>query len=161
MNKKLLIPAIIIGLLVAGILVTLLLSGPRMRHHASLEAFEAELQQPPKDAVTFHDHSFDPSKMELPEANKKNMHRGEVYYNYYCVFCHGEKGEGNGPVGQSYVPKPTDLHADSIHQKNKTEFYKAVFKGTGHSPVLERVVPKEHRKYIIRYVKEQFEQGDN
>ena len=152
------IPAIILGVVVAGIIVSLIFSGPRMRHHPSLEAYEAELEKPPKDAVPFGKETFDPSSLNIPEPTDGNISRAQVYYNYYCVFCHGENGKGHGPVGQSYVPKPANLNADSILNYNKTVLYQAIFKGTGHEPVLERVVPPQHRKYIMMYVRNGFEQ---
>jgi len=155
-NKKLLIPLIIVGLIVAGIIVSLLLSGPRMKHHPSLEAYEAELQQPPEDAVAFNRQAINPSEIEIPEATENNMARAKIYYNYYCVFCHGENGEGHGPVGQSYVPVPANLHADSIQNKSKIALYQAIFTGPGHEPVLERVVKPEHRKYILMYIRNGF-----
>jgi mono/diheme cytochrome c family protein len=95
--------------------------------------------------------------MEIPKPTEKNMSRGKTYYNYYCVFCHGEQGEGHGPVGRSYVPKPADLGADSIRNQGKEELYKSIFTGPGHEPVLDRVVSKEHRKYIMMYVQKGFE----
>lgn len=156
MNKKILIPAVLLGLIVIGIIGTLLFSGPRMRHHPSLEAYEAELNQPPKDAVAFGKEEIRPSEMQLPPANQKNMKQARTYYNYYCVFCHGKQGYGHGPVGQSYVPKPANLHADSIRQKNQTKLYEVIFKGPGHEPVMERIVKPDHRKYIMMYVRNGF-----
>lgn len=157
MNKKLIIPAVILGLVVVGVIVSLLFSGPRMEHHPSLEAYEAELNQPPEDAVPYGKETFDPAEVSLPEANSKNMSSGKVYYDYYCVFCHGENGKGHGPVGQSYVPEPANLNVDSIRNYNKIELYQAIFKGTGHEPVLERVVKPEHRRYIMMYIRNGFE----
>jgi len=156
MNKKILIPAVLLGLIVAGIIGTLLFTGPRMRHHPSLEAYEAELNQPPKDAVAFGKEEIQPAQMELPPASQENIKQAQTYYNYYCVFCHGKQGYGNGPVGQSYVPKPANLHADSIRQKNKEALYQAIFKGPGHEPVMERIVKPSHRKYIMMYVRNGF-----
>ena len=52
-------------------------------------------------------------KNPLPERQDVRD-RGRVYYNYYCVFCHGDNGQGDGPVGYSYMPAPTDLHAPKI-----------------------------------------------
>ena len=34
---------------------------------------------------------------------------GRIYYGYYCLMYHGEDGNGEGPVGASYVPLPTGL----------------------------------------------------
>ena len=157
MNKKILIPLIIVALIVVGIMFTLLFSGPRMRHHPSLEAYEAELKQPPNDAVAFGKEEMNPAEIEIPTATEKNIARAEIYYGYYCVSCHGADGKGNGPVGQSYVPKPADLHTDSIQAKNKLELYQAIFTGPGHEPVMDRVVKPDHRRYIMMYIRNGFQ----
>ena len=34
----------------------------------------------------------------------KHLAIGKNVYGYYCAFCHGTDGAGNGPVGRSYVP---------------------------------------------------------
>lgn len=93
---------------------------------------------------------------DLPLPTEENLHRGKVYYAYYCIFCHGENGEGNGPVGQSYVPKPANLNADSITRYSVPELYDASLTGTGHEPVLRQVIPAEHRKYLILYIRQTF-----
>ena len=79
--------------------------------------------------------------------------RGKVYYDYYCVFCHGDKGDGNGPVGESYVPVPADLRAAKIQAYADGELLRAMLVGTGHEPVLGRVVHPEHRWYLVLYVR--------
>jgi mono/diheme cytochrome c family protein len=34
---------------------------------------------------------------------------GAEIYKTYCLACHGEKGEGDGPAGVGLNPKPKDL----------------------------------------------------
>ena len=152
MKKKILI---IIGAFSVAFLVTagiLLFSGPRMKNQPSLKAFEAEVPEPPDDVVFFDHEKFDPSTLSLPEMNSENLERGQVYYGYYCIFCHGDRGEGNGPVGQSYIPKPSDLNTSRVKSYDLQQLYRASFTGTGHSPVLERVVPDAHRQFILAYI---------
>jgi len=79
--------------------------------------------------------------------------RGRIYYDYYCVFCHGTDGRGNGPVGQSYMPKPSDLTDPSVQRQSDGELLRKSLTGTGHEPVLARVIPPEHRWYLVSYVR--------
>lgn len=40
---------------------------------------------------------------------------GKAIYGKYCHFCHGLKGEGDGPIGIAITPRPADL----IHDKSR------------------------------------------
>jgi mono/diheme cytochrome c family protein len=83
-------------------------------------------------------------------ANREN---GRIYYGYYCVQCHGADGRGDGPVGQSYVPKPTDLAFSKVAQMTDGQLYWKMLNGTGHSPVMVQTVQPEHRWPLVLYVK--------
>lgn len=86
-------------------------------------------------------------------ATGESVARGKVYYQNYCVFCHGDAGDGNGPVGQSYVPKPSDLRTPKISGYSDGQMLRAMLVGVGHEPVLEKVVPEEHRWPLVDYVR--------
>jgi len=86
-------------------------------------------------------------------ATPENLARGRVYYTYYCVFCHGELGSGDGPVGQSYLPRPADLRSRHTAALKDGELVQALVTGTGHAPVLERIVPPEYRWYLALQVR--------
>lgn len=78
---------------------------------------------------------------------------GRIFYGYYCLMCHGEKGDGNGPVGQSYVPKPSDLSSQAVVKLNDGQLYRAMLTGTGHDPVMIGTVPPENRWPLVAYVR--------
>ena len=87
----------------------------------------------------------------LPSA--VNLAAGTVYYHYYCVFCHGEKGDGNGPVGNSYTPRPADLRSRRIAGYSDGQLLRAMLTGLGHEPVLGRVVAPGHRWQLALFVR--------
>ncbi len=156
MNRKIL-------LIVAGIVVVftitaaiLLLSGPHMRQQPSMRAFETTMALPPVNSEFYSHNPLDAEDILIPESTPLNLNKGKIYYGYYCVFCHGENGRGNGPVGQSYVPGPSDLSGDSMVIFSPAELYRRSFKGVGHEPVMERVIPEDFRKYILTYIQSGF-----
>jgi hypothetical protein len=155
MKKIFLISLLILTLAFMITAVVLLLSGPHMDHQPSLKTYESELKLPPEDAVPFFDPKNDFASIRTPVINRENLDKGKVYYGYYCLFCHGEDGKGNGPVGESFNPKPADLSSAAISGYDSLELYNASFKGI-HAPVLERVVAPERRKFILIYIKKQF-----
>ena len=155
MKKKYIIAIGIILLVVLGVAISLLFTGPHMENAECLRTFEkSELLPPP--------HSIPTEKLtELPADNEnnplentpENFNKGKVYYSYYCVFCHGIDLDGNGPVGKSYIPKPADLRIDKIKNEPDGQMVKNMLTGIGHTPVLERVVPYKFWWYIALYVK--------
>jgi mono/diheme cytochrome c family protein len=87
------------------------------------------------------------------QPTSANVDNGRIYYGYYCLMCHGENGDGNGPVGQSYVPKPTDLSTTAVTGMTDGELYNAMLRGVGHDPVLIQTALPEHRWPLVLYVR--------
>ena len=48
------------------------------------------------------------------------IENGQRIYSAYCEFCHGEKGQGDGPMVEHLLVKPTDL--TQIQKKNTDQF---------------------------------------
>jgi len=155
---------VLAGLAIVSVMGYVLITGPRMRMQPNVRPFQAEVPPLPTGVVPVDlpDASSsgrvpaeeDAAKMVNPlPATEENAARGKVYYQYYCVFCHGEKGDGNGPVGQSYTPKPADLRAPKVQAYSDGQMLRSMLTGEGHEPVLEKVVPMEHRWYLVYYVR--------
>lgn len=167
MKKALIAAAILLPILIIGSLFSYVLyQGPRMKEQAHLRAFQAPAPLPPPGTVTVQ-----PPPNLLPEAAEaaglknplsgtpEDLERGKVYYQYYCLFCHGEGGGGNGPVGESYMPAPADLRTPRVRGYGDGQLLRAMLTGVGHEPVLEQVVPARHRWYLVLYVRELGRQG--
>lgn len=158
MNKKLILGGLFLIPVIFITVTILLFTGPRMRYQPSVRSFEKIMPLPPEVIVSYNHRKFDPRNVSFPSPTKENLFKGKIYYSYYCIFCHGSDGKGNGEVGKSYTPKPSDLTKDSIALFNIERLYYKSFTGTGHSPVLERVVPYEHIKFILAYVRNGFKE---
>ncbi len=138
----------------------IMFQGPRMQVQPNIKAYEQSMPQPPSGIVP-----IEPDSGAVPAAEQasrirnplpdtaQNRDRGKVYYGYYCVFCHGQNGQGDGPVGYSYMPAPTDLHLEKVTSKTDGELFRAMLTGIGHEPVLPRIVLPEHRWYLVTYVR--------
>jgi cytochrome c553 len=129
----------------------LLMSGPRMRYQPSIRAFETTMPYPPGNSIEFF--AYDTTIASMPVASEENIKKGQTYYIYYCSFCHGNDLKGNGEVGKSYMPKPSDLSGEIIRSYSTEKLYLASFTGTGHSPVLQRIIPYDYRQYILIYLR--------
>jgi mono/diheme cytochrome c family protein len=138
----------------------LMFSGPRMRAQPKFVPYEVAFAALPAGVVPIEEYYApapsvaEAAAMKNPvEPNSTNIERGRVYYGYYCAFCHGANGNGEGPVGQSYMPRPTDLRTDKVRKMTDGELMRAMLVGTGHEPVLEYTIDAPKRWYIVTYVR--------
>jgi len=44
-------------------------------------------------------------------ADNPSISRGKELFQMFCASCHGDEGEGNGPMARSMALKPTNLQA--------------------------------------------------
>ena len=158
--KKILIPLLLIPpLLVAALFGFVLYEGPRMRVQHNIRDFQMTLPNIPAGTQAVQPPDRLPSAPQAAQLsnplakNAENLARARVYYSYYCVFCHGGSGSGDGPVGQAYIPRPADLRCGTVAGYRDGELLRAMLTGVGHEPVLERVVAPEHRWYLVLFVR--------
>lgn len=78
---------------------------------------------------------------------------GHIYYVYYCEMCHGSEGNGEGPVGQSYSPKPADFASAKVKSMTDGQLYSAMLNGIGHAPVMVETVFPDQRWPLVQYVR--------
>jgi len=158
----LIITVVVILIVIGGsIILYLLFTGPHMYDQPNIRQFQAIMPVTPPNVVPVKD-VFEPlptqeqaKKLVCPlDANEGNVSKGKRYYDYYCVFCHGDKGDGFGPVGFSYVPVPTDLRSNKVRAMSDGELLYSMLTGTGHSPMLQRIIPSEFWWYLVLYVKQ-------
>jgi len=158
---------ILLGILIAvvalgggGAVSYLLFVGPRMYNQPHVRAFQAVMPPTPAGSVPLLEPipplpSAEEAKTRMLtlQPTPENLARGKVYYEYYCAFCHGERGDGAGPVGESYVPVPADLRAARIQGYSDGQLLRAMLTGAGHDPVMNATVREPHRWYLVLYVR--------
>jgi hypothetical protein len=159
--KKFLLQAFVLAAILAlAVFAYLLFTGPRMFDQPNIRPLQARMPVIPKGSVPVT-NAYEPIPAEeqaktlknpLPKT-PENYARGKIYYGYYCAFCHGEKGAGDGPVGYSYVPVPSDLRTEKVKSLSEGQLLRAMLIGTGHEPVLQKVIPPEHRWYLELYTR--------
>lgn len=146
---------IIIALIVSGsaaggaLFLYILVTAPRMSVQRHIRTYQSHMAMPPKGSIAVPEAK----SARLNVAPAQALQVGRQCYDYYCVSCHGRKGDGGGPVGQSYDVTPTDLRLPRISGMSETALTTAMLKGIGHEPVLGYIVPEEYRPFLAAYVK--------
>jgi mono/diheme cytochrome c family protein len=81
--------------------------------------------------------------------------RGKSVYYTFCAQCHGPHYDGNGTVGQSFMPLPTDFRTSAVQSKPAGELFKGVSYGVpgGRQPPLETTITIDDRWSVVAFVK--------
>jgi mono/diheme cytochrome c family protein len=92
-----------------------------------------------------------PFKIDDSEA----IQRGKDVYFEFCAVCHGKHHDGNGTVGQSLFPLPTDLRSPKVQSKSDGALFKTISYGTPNEqqPALATTVEVSDRWRVIVYMK--------
>jgi mono/diheme cytochrome c family protein len=88
-------------------------------------------------------------------AEPSVINRGKSVYLVYCAQCHGYNYDGNGTVGQSFAPLPTDLRSAKVQNSVPGELFKSVSYGIpdGRQPPLHATITVDDRWKVVAYVK--------
>ena len=82
---------------------------------------------------------------------------GQKAYFTYCQQCHGVNLDGQGTVGQSFVPLPTDLRIPRVQQMADGLMFKEISYGVdrpgARQPALATTIFPDDRWKVIHYVK--------
>jgi mono/diheme cytochrome c family protein len=91
----------------------------------------------------------------LKENDPTSIEQGKILYRTYCAQCHGKDHDGNGTVGQSFHPLPTDLRSLKVQTLAEGDIFKSVSYGTlnGRQPPLASTIDVFDRWRIIAYLK--------
>jgi hypothetical protein len=100
-------------------------------------------------------HGYDSSELEV-------LRKGRDAYGIYCVGCHGEEGDGEGPAARFLNPKPRDFRSGLIkfalvpagELPRDEDLLDVITHGLdGTSMPSWRLVPLEERHAIVAYIK--------
>lgn len=86
-------------------------------------------------------------------ADEASLQRGEILYSIHCQVCHGELGQGDGPLADYFERTPQNLTTDQITAEFDGSVYLTITQGFGQMPALaENLTPRE-RWDVINYVR--------
>lgn len=87
-------------------------------------------------------------------AEPGSITRGQTAYGYYCVQCHGARYNGDGTVGQSFFPLPTDLRSSRVQQQmGEEEIFRHISYGSEKSPPLAYTIAVTERWDLVNWIR--------
>ena len=134
----------------------------RMRETPAVRPYEEPLLKMEAGLVTFNGgetvYRATPGIDLIPPLKMKDtavIARGKAVYVIYCAQCHGYDYDGNGTVGQSFKPLPTDLRSAKVQSTVDGELFKTVSYGIpgGRQPALQTTITIKDRWHAVAFVK--------
>jgi mono/diheme cytochrome c family protein len=88
--------------------------------------------------------------------------KGEMLFERYCIYCHGEQGKGKGNLitsGKYNVP-PRDLTSEKIRNYKDGEIYHVITVGYGVMGAHGTIIQQDDRWKIIHYIREELQKAE-
>jgi mono/diheme cytochrome c family protein len=86
-----------------------------------------------------------------PEATSRQ--RGVALYRINCALCHGEGGNGPGPVGKKLVPPAPALDQARIGALSDGDIYLRITLGFGRMPPFQGKLTSAERWDMVNYLR--------
>jgi mono/diheme cytochrome c family protein len=89
----------------------------------------------------------------------ENIERGKVAYGIYCMQCHGENGDGQGPlfVNKKFIYPPGNLLNDKMRANPEADIYHVITVGWGIMGEHGSMITPDDRWRIAMYVKQELQ----
>ena len=82
-----------------------------------------------------------------PEA----LAQGRALYETFCLVCHGEQGQGDGPLVPK-IPNPPAYTSERVRAMAPGRIFHVITRGSGRMPSYAAQIPYEQRWLIVHYV---------
>ena len=79
--------------------------------------------------------------------------KGQALFNVYCIVCHGQFGEGDGPIIPKF-PKPLSLQTERVRDFPDGRIFHVMTMGQNLMPSYASQVEPEERWAVVHYVRE-------
>ncbi|MCG8325285.1 MAG: c-type cytochrome [Thiotrichales bacterium] len=139
-----------------------------MRDQPSIKAQESQVQTsadsvpvqgeepmpPPADTTELVHARLRAGEMPNPVPKSGgSVNRGKRIYDIHCATCHGDHGEGDGPVGKKFVPDPMNLTLDYVQIQPDGQIFYTISHGSIAMPGYRDAITIRDRWHLINYIK--------
>jgi mono/diheme cytochrome c family protein len=127
-----------------------------MEIQPSFDVQEEPLPVPPR-SIPVEGPAFIPNlgAPENPVADDDiSISRGKTLFSINCIMCHGETGEGNGPVSGLIANKPANLTLDVTQNKSDGALFLTLTNGVdGRMPPMVENLTVRDRWDVVNYIR--------
>ncbi len=125
-----------------------------MEIQPSFKPMENPLPVPP-DSIPIEGAAYVPG-MGAPvnpvEADEVSLDRGRELYRLNCIYCHGEKGMGDGVIGTFFANKPADLTTTAVQTLSDGAIFLTISNGVAERmPALNENLTVRERWDVVNF----------
>ncbi len=111
----------------------------------------------PDDHVAGHD-DIPEEAVALPnpiDPTDESILMGAGLYAANCALCHGETGEGDGPLAEGLEQSPSDLHEGHVQENTDGALFYIISHGKSETamPPWEDVLTEEERWQVVNFLR--------
>ncbi len=112
----------------------------------------------PERSIPIEGPVFVPNSQVLPQnptkADAASLARGGELFAINCKMCHGDTGQGNGPIGAFLANKPADLTSPMIKAFSDGQIFITITNGVpGRMPPLNENLTVPERWDVVNFVR--------
>lgn len=90
----------------------------------------------------------------LIPADEVSVKRGEILYSIYCALCHGDSGEGEGPLAEYYGDRPIrSLTSSAVTTQFDGQIFQTITQGYSRMPAQAEALTPRERWDVINYMR--------
>jgi mono/diheme cytochrome c family protein len=87
-------------------------------------------------------------------ADEISLQRGEILFSIYCELCHGEHGQGNGPLSEYYEARPLrPLTSSNVTAQFDGQLFRTISEGYSRMPPQAEALDTRERWDVINYLR--------
>lgn len=87
-------------------------------------------------------------------ADEISTQRGAVLYSIYCALCHGDAGQGDGPLAEHYEERPLrSLTSTNITAQFDGQLFRTITEGFSRMPSQAEALSPRERWDVINYLR--------
>lgn len=88
------------------------------------------------------------------EADEASLARGQQLFAINCQMCHGQTGEGTGPIAPFLANRPANLTSDVVQSKSDGSMFLTITNGiAGKMPPLNENLLVSERWDVVNYLR--------
>lgn len=92
-------------------------------------------------------------EVSLTSAASGDPTKGKIIYATNCLICHGERGKGDGLIGASLSPPPTDLTGSQARAKSDTDLQTVIQEGRAAMPAWKKRLSDQDIQNLLAYIR--------
>jgi cytochrome c553 len=83
---------------------------------------------------------------------ESSYERGKSLYKAHCLGCHGQSGQGDGPLATEMIPKPANLKK-LAQEVRDFKFFMSISQWQGDMPGWKEPFNESDREDLVAYIK--------